>query len=289
MRPTVHTHDLPAGRLGVTTWAGGSEPVLALHGISSNSRLWAWLAEAAPGLHIVAPDLPGRGDSPPVEGTSSTGRHARHLVELLDDLGLDQVHLLGMSFGGFVVAALAARHPYRVRSVTLVDGGLPLANTVASTDGMLDVLRGRYGDERVWPSAAAYAQEYAATVAPLVEPADPLLADFAAHHLEHGDAGGRSRLDLRTVVDDGLEIFCSETPARHFDAITAPVRVLWAPWSVGRDSSPMYPVEHVRLCAERQPAVRSTELVTGVDHAATVMTRAGAQACARVLEANLTG
>ncbi len=43
------------------------------------------------------------------------------LVALLDHLGLDRVHYAGLSMGGFVGMRLAARHPDRVRTLTLLD------------------------------------------------------------------------------------------------------------------------------------------------------------------------
>jgi pimeloyl-ACP methyl ester carboxylesterase len=53
----------PAGRLAVEVNSQDSEPVLAIHRISSQRKLWNWLRAAAPGLSLVAPDLRGRGDS----------------------------------------------------------------------------------------------------------------------------------------------------------------------------------------------------------------------------------
>lgn len=285
--PVVRTHTLPTGPLAVATWSGASDPVLAVHGISSNNRLWLWLADAAPGLTLVAPDLPGRGDSPPVGGPSSMATRADHLVELMDDLGFERMHVLGMSLGGFVSSALAARHPDRVRTITLVDGGLPMATIVQDREAMGARLRSQYGDSTAWPSSAAYAREYAANVAPLVDPTDPHLADFLGHHLEHDAAGGRTRLDLDSVVDDGVDVFCTDSAAGHFAAVQAPVRLVWAPWGVGPGSAPMYAADHVQRCTQDHPALRSAELVPDVDHAAIVMTSRGAQACARALEANL--
>jgi hypothetical protein len=152
---------------------------------------------------------------------------------------------------------------------------------------MAERLRAQYGDRTRWSSAAAYAVEYSRTAAPLVDHDDPLVVGLLAHDLEHGLRGGRSRQDLRTVVDDALDVFCTSAGERHFAAVTAPMRLLWAPWGVGPESEPMYSREQVRHCAERQPALQSVELVENVDHAAIVMTRPGAEACARVLERSL--
>jgi hypothetical protein len=45
-----------------------TEPVLAVHGISSQRKLWNWLRAADPGLSLIAPGLRGRGDSVAVQG-----------------------------------------------------------------------------------------------------------------------------------------------------------------------------------------------------------------------------
>ena len=53
--------EVPGGQLAVELSSTDSEPVLAIHGISSQRRLW--LRAAAPGLSLIAPDLRGHGDS----------------------------------------------------------------------------------------------------------------------------------------------------------------------------------------------------------------------------------
>ena|ERR1022692_2211147 len=42
--------EVPGGTLAVERFRSGTEPVLAIHGISSQRRLWNWLRAAAPGL-----------------------------------------------------------------------------------------------------------------------------------------------------------------------------------------------------------------------------------------------
>jgi pimeloyl-ACP methyl ester carboxylesterase len=54
---------VPGGMLAVETFGSATEPVLAIHGISSQRRLWNWLRATAPDLSLIAPDLRGRGDS----------------------------------------------------------------------------------------------------------------------------------------------------------------------------------------------------------------------------------
>src|ERR1035441_2994996 len=119
--------EVPGGTVYVEQFRSGTEPVLAIHGISSQRRLWNWLRAAAPGLSLVAPDLRGRGDSVGAEGPSSIARHAADMVAVLDRLGLPAVHVCGMSMGGFVAVELATAYPGRVKSLILVDGGFPQA------------------------------------------------------------------------------------------------------------------------------------------------------------------
>src|SRR4051794_41681806 len=107
------------GELAVELMEGSTEPVLAVHGISSTRRLWSWLREVAPDITVLAPDLRGRADSLDVTGPSSVQQHAEDLVAVLDAFELDAVHVCGMSMGGFVAIDLATRFRERVRSIVL--------------------------------------------------------------------------------------------------------------------------------------------------------------------------
>ena len=121
--------DIPVrgGDLRVLSWPGDGPVVLAAHGITANALSWAPVAAALRGrAHLVAPDLRGRAGSAKLPGPYGMAAHAADLIALADHLGLARVALAGHSMGGFVVAATAARHPGRVSSVLLVDGGLPL-------------------------------------------------------------------------------------------------------------------------------------------------------------------
>ena len=76
-------------------------------------------------VRVILFDRPGYGASSrlPGRGISAVADDA---AELLDHLGLDVVHVAGGSGGGPHALAFAARHPERVRAMTVVVGGAPL-------------------------------------------------------------------------------------------------------------------------------------------------------------------
>ncbi|MEH3032632.1 MAG: alpha/beta fold hydrolase [Aeromicrobium erythreum] len=70
----------------------------------------------------ITVDWRGQGATPAApDGAADMDSLTADLVALLDHLGLESVHYAGLSMGGFVGMRLAARHPERVRSLTLLD------------------------------------------------------------------------------------------------------------------------------------------------------------------------
>jgi 4,5:9,10-diseco-3-hydroxy-5,9,17-trioxoandrosta-1(10),2-diene-4-oate hydrolase len=79
-------------------------------------------------FRVLIVDQPGFGksDKPPVEGNYFTFA-ARALADLLDEVGIDRVRLVGNSLGGGTAVRFALRHPERVsRLVLMGPGGLSL-------------------------------------------------------------------------------------------------------------------------------------------------------------------
>jgi pimeloyl-ACP methyl ester carboxylesterase len=101
-------------------------PLLLLHGLLLTSHAFVRLIpELARDFRVLAPDLPGCGDSdrpPPVlcEGYSPRWLAAA-VAELLSALGVAQVDLVGHSWGGAIAVCLADAAPERVRRLVLVD------------------------------------------------------------------------------------------------------------------------------------------------------------------------
>lgn len=106
---------------------GGLPPVLLVHGLASNARLWDGVgAELARlGHGVLAVDQRGHGlSSKPDDGYDfeTVTRDLYRLISRLGWLGRPPV-VVGQSWGGNVVLDLAVRHPDAVRSLVLVDGG----------------------------------------------------------------------------------------------------------------------------------------------------------------------
>ena len=263
------------GELAVEVLAGTTEPVLAIHGVSSHRRLWNWLRAESPDLTLIAPDLRGRGDSVDVKGPSSIDQHADDLVKVLDATGLDAVQVCGMSMGGFVAINLASRYPSRVKSLILVDGGFPMATPPGLTREMVPaVFADRLGRlEQTWDSIDDFLAYFVSNTAPMLDPADPLLRDY----LEHDLRDGKVRLSGEALVSDATDIFFG---AELWESVQQPIRFLHAEWSIGSGSPPAYPPEAVERYA---PRTLATVFVPKLDHAACIMTPAGAKATAVVI------
>lgn len=73
---------------------------------------------------VICPDTPGYGGSDGPKSAPSIGELVEAMKDMLDELSLDQVDLLGFHTGVFVATELAVRYPDRVRKLVLP--GIPL-------------------------------------------------------------------------------------------------------------------------------------------------------------------
>jgi pimeloyl-ACP methyl ester carboxylesterase len=110
--------------LRVREWPTDGPPIVLVHGLASNSRIWDDVAGIlARSHHVVALDQRGHGLSDrPTDGFSFE-RVVGDLAGVISALDLERPTLVGHSWGGNVVLAFAAAHLDRVQGLVLVDGG----------------------------------------------------------------------------------------------------------------------------------------------------------------------
>ncbi|MGY0465745.1 alpha/beta fold hydrolase [Kitasatospora sp. cg17-2] len=113
---TVHVH-----RYGSRT----GEPIVLLHGHAGHASNWypqiAALGENHPVYAIDTLDDPGRSVQRAVAAGSA--ENAAWLGEVLAGLGLERVHLVGLSYGGWLALNQAVHAPERLASIAPLDPG----------------------------------------------------------------------------------------------------------------------------------------------------------------------
>ena len=107
---------------------GEGDPLLLINGLGANLEMWQPLVrELAADRELIAFDLPGTGRSARPRWPLRMAQLARLVTELLDELGHDQLDVLGYSLGGIVAQELAHRAPDRIDRLVLcaTTPGLP--------------------------------------------------------------------------------------------------------------------------------------------------------------------
>ena len=98
---------------------GEGPDLVLLHGLGHRRQAWdAVLDLLTPHRHVIRVDLPGHGESPPLEANGQDPVEAigAQLVDLLAELGIERPHVVGNSLGGALALGAAARG--HARSVT---------------------------------------------------------------------------------------------------------------------------------------------------------------------------
>jgi pimeloyl-ACP methyl ester carboxylesterase len=118
----IRAHYLQWGR------ASSGQPVLLLHGLASNARIWDGVAPKLleAGLEPIAPDARGHGLTDKPDGDYGIEIFLRDLLTFIDAAHLDKPILVGHSWGGMLALEYAARFPIGARApagLVLVDGG----------------------------------------------------------------------------------------------------------------------------------------------------------------------
>ena len=117
---------------------GSGRPVLLLHGFQNVDPQARVLERLGRHAEIIAPSHPGFGDSPRPAGFETVDDLVRLYLEVLDTLPYEKVTLIGLSFGGWLAAEIAATCAHRLDRLILVDAlGIKISDR--ETPDILDV------------------------------------------------------------------------------------------------------------------------------------------------------
>ena len=104
----------------------GKETILLVHGFGANGMMgWATQVKALSSAYrIIIPDLLWFGKSH-ADITPSLRAQTNAMRAILDHEGIDQVHIIGVSYGGFITMDLVNESPERIKSAIIMDSPGP--------------------------------------------------------------------------------------------------------------------------------------------------------------------
>ena len=121
-QPTRSGHIHPDGH---DIWSeyfgdGTREAVVLLNGLAMSTKAWyGFLPMLLDEYDVLLYDYLGQGESSKPDAPYSITRIAHHLTLIMDELGVEKVHSMGISYGGFVAIEHARQHHRRLHTLTL--------------------------------------------------------------------------------------------------------------------------------------------------------------------------
>jgi pimeloyl-ACP methyl ester carboxylesterase len=96
--------------------------IIMIHGFRGTHHGLDLMAKKLPEYHVIVPDLPGFGESTPLDGVHSLENYVRWLDDFIEGQHLKHPPvLLGHSFGSIICAAYAAKYPHNITKLILVN------------------------------------------------------------------------------------------------------------------------------------------------------------------------
>jgi 2-hydroxy-6-oxonona-2,4-dienedioate hydrolase len=223
--------DTARGRIHLYA-AGEGHPVVMLHGSGPGATGWSNfrpnIGHLAQHFRVIAPDMPGWGDSDPVSYEDRD--HVSDAIALLDALGIEKAAFVGNSMGGATSLKVAGRHPERVSHLVTMGSGAPGARLFTAGGGPsegLKILHAGYRDPSLENMRAlcrimAYDQSFASEelVAQRFEACAARpdhIANFAAG-LGRPRRGETTTADLAAITAPSMIIHGRDDRVVHFEA-----------------------------------------------------------------------
>lgn len=233
--------------------AGSGEPLLMIQGMSGTHVAWGepFLGPLRESFDVIAFDNRGIGLSAPIDGPFTIVEMAEDVAGLMDELGLESAHVVGISMGGMIAQELALGEPDRLRSLTLgctYCGGpgsrlMPQENVEKLAAGMMSgdrdkAIRASY-DVNLSPAFRADESRYAAfhEMATSVPAAKRTIELQAQAIFGHDTSGRLGEISTPTLIvhgtEDGVlpypngEMIASLMPAARLETLEDVGHMFW--------------------------------------------------------------
>jgi pimeloyl-ACP methyl ester carboxylesterase len=248
--------------INLAIWEGKDPPILCVHGITANCRCWDVVADLlAPQFRVLSVDLRGRGRSDKPSEGYSIDHHTNDINNLLDDMGIDQIILMGHSLGAFISLVFAAKYPERTQRLVLIDGGGDL-----SPEQIGEVFKGikpaldRLG--QLFPSPEVYIDKLKAS--PYFRPWSEAIETYCRYELEEVEGGVRTNINPLHIVEESSSarlLHCAD----YYPLIRCPVLILRATEGMLSSKSMLLPEDVIVKMQRAMPTAERFD-VEGLNH-----------------------
>lgn len=239
--------------------AGEGDTLLLIHGMAGSSRTWRKIMPTlAERFHVIAPDMPGHGNSSADFDDYSPGGMASAIRDLLIMKGIERATVIGQSLGGGVAMQLIYQYPSMAERLVLIGSG-GLGRDVAWTLRLLSLP----GSEFVTPVIAppfvmGLGNRVRGWLGGKGVRADAFDEMWSAYETLSRPEFRRTFLKtLRSVVDGGGQAMSAKN--RLYLCSQMPVLIIWG------DKDPVIPVSHAYDTHAMIPTSR-LHIVEGVGH-----------------------
>ena len=266
------------------TGPANGRTALLLHGKNFCAATWAptirVLAQA--GFRVIAVDQIGFCKaSKPADYQFSLPQLATNTKGLLDSLNIDRAVIVGHSMGAFTAVVLANLFPERVRSLVLVDGGLPLQVPPGLSDEQIvaavlgpaaERLHATFPTREVYRSFWKQHPAFSAGWSPVVE-------GYVDSDLTGEEPVLRPATRYQAMADDTAELHRGASLLKALDELAVETLVLRAPRGLLNEPGGLYAPGYLDNWAEKLPALTVRE-IPDVNHYTIIMGAPGAAAVA---------
>lgn len=243
-------------RLHYVDWGNeGAPPVLLVHGGRDHCRNWDWVAQSLRNeYHVIAPDLRGHGDSAwLVGGNYGLVDYVFDIAQLVHQLKLAPLSIIGHSLGGAISLQYAGVYPYNVRKLVSIEGFGPPPKLLKARAAQAPQDRMRNWVDQLRDLAARQPRRYASIdeAVQRMKEANPHLSPEQARHLTvHGatrNEDGTWSWKFDNYVRAFSPYFFHEAEMHElWSKVTCPVMLLWGTEGWAGDPSKDGRTEHFR-------------------------------------------